>query len=383
MGRKLYQEESLFYTQVSECAQVLAPHLGLDIRTVLYPDLAHLDSMREQITQTQLTQPLLFVIEYALAQMWMQWGVKPKAMIGHSLGEYVAACLSGVLSRDDALVLIANRARLMQALPPGAMLAVRLPAGEVEPRLDKALAIAAINGQSLTVVSGPVEQIESFQEVLSTSRIACRRLVTSHAFHSPMLDPILKPFGDCVRQVRLNSPQTPWVSCLTGDWITAELATDPDYWVQQLRQPVRFAEGVRELFRDPQVSLLEVGPGQTLGTLARQHPDRSAEQQIAASLPVEQEAGQDVEFVLHTLGRLWSAGVTIDWAAVHNHQRRLRVPLPTYPFERKRFWVFRCRSKRSARKEHRGTAKTLCPYLLIGSDALIYYSILRAQRIQQ
>ena len=339
MGRQLFAEGALFADQVSACAQVLAPRLGVDLRSVLYPEAAQLTRMQELITQTRVTQPALFVVEYALAQMWRQWGFRPKAMIGHSLGEYVAACVSGVLSRNDALVLIAGRARLMQALPPGAMLAVRLPATEVEPRLNRGLSIAAINGVSLTVVSGPIPEVEAFQQSLNTDKIASRKLLTSHAFHSPMMDPILKQFAELFKGVKLNAPEIPWVSCLTGQWITPEQATDPDYWTQQLRQPVRFVDGLRTLFQDPQLTLLEVGPGQTLGTLAKQHPDKPAGQEMVSSLPAEKEAGNDVEYLCHALGQLWLAGATVDWTGVHNQAPRQRVSLPTYPFERKRFWI--------------------------------------------
>ncbi len=341
MGKALYDEKSLFYNQISECAELLLPQLGLDIRAVLYPDPVHLEVPEQQINQTFITQPLLFAIEYSLAKLWMQWGIQPRSMIGHSLGEYVAASLAGVFSRDEALLLLAARARLMQSLPPGAMLAVRLPTADLEGRLGNDLSIAAINSPSLTVISGGVEQVQALADELTASKVPCRRLATSHAFHSQMLDSILGPFGDLVRRLRLNPPQIPWVSSLTGDWVTAAQATDPNYWVQQLRQPVRFADGLRVLLQEPNLSFLEVGPGQALSTLARQHPDRKVEHEILSSLHTDRGAGLDVSSMLHSLGRLWLAGTNVDWAGVHDYQPRQRIALPTYPFERKRFWVSR------------------------------------------
>ncbi|MGE0684405.1 MAG: type I polyketide synthase, partial [Candidatus Binatia bacterium] len=339
MGKGLYQEEQLFFRQVSECAEVLAPHLGLDIRPMLFPTPAQSEAAARQLTQTFITQPVLFVIEYALAQVWAQWGITPQAMIGHSLGEYVAACLAGVLSRDDALRLLAGRARLMQTLPPGAMLAVRLPEEDVALRLSAELSIAALNGPALTVVSGANEAVHALEEELSTARVAYRRLPTSHAFHSHMLDPILQPFADLVRGVPLNPPRLPWISSLTGQWITPSQAIDPDYWVQQLRCPVRFAEGIQLLLQNSQQMLLEVGPGSTLSSLAKQQPQRSPAQKIVSSLDTERDETLDLHSMLRAVGRLWLSGAPVDWPGVHDHQRRQRVPLPTYPFERRRVWL--------------------------------------------
>ncbi len=334
MGKSLYDEQSLFYTQVSECAEVLLPYLGIDIRSVLYPEPAHVKFAEQQINQTLITQPLLFAVEYSLAKLWIQWGIWPRSLIGHSLGEYVAASLAGVFSRDEGLLLLAERARLMQSLPPGAMLAVRLPSSDLEPRLGKDLSIAAINGPSVTVISGGVEPVQALEDELKIANVPWQRLATSHAFHSGMLDSILGPFGELVRRLRLNAPQIPWISSLSGDWITAAQATDPNYWVEQLRQPVRFADGVRVLLQEPNLNLLEVGPGQGLSTLARQHPHRKAEQEILSSL----HADLDVSSMLHSLGRLWLSGTGVDWAGVHDHRPRRCITLPAYPFESRRFW---------------------------------------------
>ena len=289
MGRTLYQSEARFRTEVDECSEVLRPHLGVDLRTILYPPDAGVAAAQEQITQTAVTQPALFVIEYALARLWMSWGVEPAAMIGHSLGEYVAACLAGVFTRDDALRLLARRARMMQDLPSGSMLAVRASVDEIAADLGPRTSVAALNAPSLTVISGDHAAIAELEARLTARQLTCRRLPTSHAFHSPMMEPIVADFTEFVRTVPRAAPTRRWVSGLTGELITDAEATDPAYWAQQLRQPVRFMDGVGKLM-DPNLVLLEVGPGQALTSLARQHPDRKAEQLVLTSLHPGQES---------------------------------------------------------------------------------------------
>lgn len=340
MGLELYQSEPTFREMVDECCELLKPHLGLDLRDILYPDDGRVEEATEQLRQTAITQPALFVIEYALARLWMEWGVHPQAMIGHSIGEYVAACLAGIFSLEDALALVAARGRLMQQMPGGAMLVVPLPEREVQPLLGEALSLGVINGPSLCVVSGPTEAIEALQSQLTQKGLTCRRLHTSHAFHSAMMDPILEPFTERVRRVTLNPPHIPCVSNVTGTWLTTEEATDPGYWARHLRQTVRFAEGIQQLMKDPDQILLEVGPGRTLTTLVTRHPSKATGQVVLASIRHPQDPqSSDVAFLLTTLGKLWLVGAQVDWAGFHVHERRLRVPLPTYPFERERYWI--------------------------------------------
>jgi non-ribosomal peptide synthase protein (TIGR01720 family) len=339
MGQGLYEQEKVFREQVDICAERLKPHLGLDLRNILYPAEADTKKAATQLEQTALTQPALFVIEYALAQLWMAWGVKPAAMIGHSIGEYVAACLAGVSSLEDALTLVAARGRLMQGIPAGAMLAVPLSEEEVQSYLDNSASVAVTNGPSRCVVAGLEESIAALERRLADEEIASRRLHTSHAFHSAMMEPILRPFEEQVRQVQLSKPAIPYISNVTGTWITAEEATDPAYWSRHLRQTVRFSEGVSTLAGRAELVLLEVGPGNTLQKLTQQHPGRARGQATVASMQHAQEAGDDEEVLLRALGHLWMIGVTVDWRAFYGDERRLRVSLPTYPFERQRFWL--------------------------------------------
>ena len=288
---------------------------------------------------TAIAQPALFVVEYALAQLWMQWGVRPAAMIGHSLGEYVAACLAGVFSLEDALALVAARGRLMQELPPGAMLAVPLPEDRLTSLLGPELDLAAVNGPALCTISGPPAAVEECRQRLVGMDLETRRLVTSHAFHSAMMEPIVESFRGQLARCRLQAPEIPFLSNLTGTWITAEEAVDPEYWCRHLRQPVRFAAGIETLVRDPHQSLLEVGPGRTLSTLVRRHPGRRAEQAVISSLRHPRDRQDDLHLLIRALGQLWLAGIEIDWDGFYAQETRRRLPLPTYPFERRSYWV--------------------------------------------
>jgi amino acid adenylation domain-containing protein len=340
MGLELYQTEAFFREDVDLCAEYLKAHLELDIRQVLYPSEDKTSEATLQLNQTAIAQPALFVIEYALANLWMEWGVQPQAMIGHSIGEYVAACLSGVFSLEEALALVAARGRLMQLLPSGAMLAVSLSDSEVQPLLSKELSLAAINAPSLCVVSGVTEAVETLENQLIGQGVECRRLHTSHAFHSQMMEPILGAFTDLVKQVRLCAPQIPYLSNVTGTWLTVEDTLNHGYWANHLRHTVRFADGMQQLLKKPQRILLEIGPGRTLSTLVRRHSDKAPEQVVLSSLrhPIEPQQS-DVGFLLNTLGKLWLAGGHLDWSGFYAYERRHRLPLPSYPFERQRYWV--------------------------------------------
>jgi acyl transferase domain-containing protein/thioesterase domain-containing protein len=339
MGLEVYRNESIFRTHVDHCSELLKPHLGVDLRDVLYPVQGDEEQTAERLRQTFITQPALFVFEYALARLWMEWGLRPTGFAGHSIGEYVAACLSGVFTLEDALSLIAFRGRLIQERPKGTMMAVFLSEEEIQPFLGNRISLAVINGPRLCVVSGEDEAIEDLEAQLSTQKIDCRNLHTSHAFHSQMMDPILEAFFKEVEKVKRNPPRIPFVSNVTGKWITPEKAVSPDYWRQHLRQTVRFSDCIAELLKEPNRVLLEVGPGQTLRTLAKHHPDRVEEQIVLSSTRHPKEQRSDLAFLLETVGRLWLSGIDLDWCALYAGEDRNRIPLPTYPFERKRHWV--------------------------------------------
>ncbi|BAZ54099.1 beta-ketoacyl synthase [Nostoc sp. NIES-4103] len=333
MGRELYESEPYFREQVDYCVEILKPHLGFDLRDVLYPNA----TQTQELTQTAITQPALFVIEYALAKLWMNWGVRPEAMIGHSIGEYVAATLAGVFSLEDALKLVAHRGHLMQQLPEGAMLSVQMQESEIQPFLSVELALAASNAPSACVISGSVSAIAKLEQQLQQQGINCRRLHTSGAFHSPMMDAIIEPFTTLLQQIPLHPPQIPFISNLSGTWIRKAAATDPNYWAKHLRQTVLFSDGITELQKQPERIFLEVGPGKTLSTFVKQH--QKTEVVTLTSLRHPQEQKSDVAFIFNTLGRLWLQGIKVDWSSFYSHEKPYHIPLPTYPFERQRYWV--------------------------------------------
>ncbi|MEA2782048.1 MAG: hypothetical protein QOK29_3592 [Rhodospirillaceae bacterium] len=336
MGRDLYEMEPEFRRQVDHCAEILKPRIGVDLRDLLYPR-EDASGVARQLQCTAFAQPAIFTVEYALAQLWMSWGVRPSAMIGHSVGEFVAAVLAGVLSLPDALAVIGERGRLIQALPGGAMLAVRLPAEEIEPLLNPMLSVAAINAPSLCVISGSDPAVDALEKRLAAQNVIARRLFTSHAFHSPMMDPIIEPLRQCLEQVELAPPSVPYVSTVTGDWIRAEDATSPDYWARHAREPVRFRQGIECLESAAWPILLEVGPGNALTTIALQ-ARRGMPGLALSCLPDAERQTPDRNAMLEALGRLWIAGVTPDWTAV-NRGRGSRISLPTYAFQRSRHWI--------------------------------------------
>ncbi len=341
MGRQLYEREAVFRQAVDHSAAVLEPLLGEDIRRIIWPAPGDEETATAELGRTRFTQPALFLVEHALAKLWASWGVEPQALLGHSIGEYVAATLAGVFELDDALRLVATRGHLMDGLPAGSMLAVALPEEELAKLISDRpeLAVAALNEASRTVVSGSEEAIDDLVTMLAERGVEGRRLHTSHAFHSPMMDPILEAFEGEVAKVARNTPRIPFVSNLTGTFITDDEAVDPAYWVRHLRQPVRFADSVATLCAAPERVLLEVGPGRALATLALRHSARTPQQPVLTSLRHPQTEEDDQSHMLAAYGRLWIAGVELDPAALTANERRLKIPLPTYPFERQRYWI--------------------------------------------
>jgi acyl transferase domain-containing protein/thioesterase domain-containing protein/acyl carrier protein len=337
MGRGLYETDALFRAHVDIGAEFLKTDLDCDLRKVLYPSATETSAATQMLSHTRFTQPALFVIEYALARWWMAHGVVPTAMVGHSIGEYVAACLADVFSFEDGIHLTALRGRLMGEMPGGSMLAV--PAASTSLSIPESLSIAAINGAEQCVISGPTEAIEHFADELKQRNISSRMLHTSHAFHSPMMDPMLDAFHDHLAKVKLHSPKIPYLSNVTGTWVTASEAVDPGYWTGHLRNTVRFSDCMAELFRDPARLYLEVGPGRALTSLTRQHPGRPKLSKVIASMRHAQEQESDSVFLLNVAGQAWIQGQSLNWSAFQSGDTPHRIPLPTYPFERKRHWI--------------------------------------------
>jgi acyl transferase domain-containing protein/thioesterase domain-containing protein len=340
MGRELYEQEPVYRAEIDRCLALLKPQLDVDLRTLLFPAAGQAEVAAVTLERPSLALPALFMAEYALAQLWLSWGVQPTALIGHSMGEYTAACLAGVLSVEDALSIVTLRGKLFETLPEGGMLSVSLPEAEVRPLLVDGADIAVINSPELCVVSGPVESINRMETVLTDHGADYRRIKIAVAAHSPMLEPMLAEFGQRLAAIRFNPPTIPFISNITGNWITPQEATDPAYWVKHLRHTVRFADGLAALLKDdPRRVLLEVGPGQTLSGLARMHPDFGRTQTTLASMRHPRDESSDLQFLLTALGKLWLAGLSPDWVAFYQNERRYRVPLPTYPFEHQRHWI--------------------------------------------
>lgn len=330
MGRELHAAEPAFRTALDECAQLLHDELGFDLRERLFADDA--DALRA----TALTQPAIFAIEYALARLWISYGIQPVAMIGHSVGEFVAAVIAGVMSLADGARLVARRGRLMQALPAGSMLSVRMDASKLGAQLPAELSVAAENAPNACVVSGETPLVEAFQAKLEQAGVACRLLCTSHAFHSAMMDPALEAFRREVERTPLSAAAIPIASTLTGSLLGDADATSPDYWTRHLRGTVRFSTAVLGLLEQAQYAFLEVGPRATLSGLTRQHPQSRGRIALAslADAPSNERSAW-----LDAVGQLWSLGAPVAVDALDHRRRRQRVRLPTYPFERKRHWI--------------------------------------------
>lgn len=338
MGAGLYAGEPTFRHHLDLCSEILAPLLHCDLRSHLFPQEQSPEAI-ERMRGTGIGLPALFAVEYALARLWMDWGLRPTAMIGHSLGEYTAACLSGVLTLEDALGIVATRAKLMSRLSPGAMLSLPLTLDEVEPYLTAGLSVAAVNGPAQTVVSGTVAAVEDLERLLEEKEIESRRLRISVSSHSPLVDPILPEFQAFVSKLSTNAAQIPYISNLSGDWITPEMVEDKLYWGNHLRQSVRFHPGMEALMAKPDRIFLEVGPANALTTLAQGliTKERAVIALPSMRHPYDQEP--DASFLYRAAARLWAHGAVDDWSSLYRDELRMHVPLPTYPFERQRHWI--------------------------------------------
>ncbi len=348
MGRELYREVPFFREQIDKCAEILKP--DMDLIALLYPDGNSTTEADVNLDRIMYAMPATFAIEYALARLWMEWGVQPESMIGHSAGEFAAACIAGVFTLEDALHLVSVRGRLMQQMPAGAMMGVMLTEQELLPILASigGLSIGVVNLPSTCVVSGEAGSMNNLENILRDKGVIYRRLHIHHAAHSQMMDPILNDFRQQVQKVKLNAPRIPYLSNLSGTWITAGESTSPDYWVRHLREPVRFSGALSLLLKTPERIFLEVGPGHTLTTLVAQHPDRSPEHITASSLPHPKNDPQtDIELLLSSVAQLWLQGIRIDWSRFHAGEARRRIPLPSYPFERQHYQLTAQYSKTS------------------------------------
>ena len=333
MAAGLYRCEPTFRYWLDHCAAVLQTELGVDPRVLLYPpdaprrhgiDLAALLNRRDEeapIDRTDVAQSLVFAVEYALTRLLCAWGLAPAGLLGYSVGEYVAATLAGVLDLDDALTLVARRARLIQELPAGAMTVAMLSEDELRPLLD-GVALAAVDGPRLCVASGPAPSVARLEERLASTGVAGLRGTARHAFHSSMLDPIAEPLTGLVRRLHRRPPAIPFLSNVTGTWITDAEATDPGYWARHAVSTVRCHDNLAALWAEPDALALEVGPGHLLGSLAVQHPNRprAGDPPVWSTEPLhdngnDPEPGDaaDVTALLTSVARLWQAGAEIDW----------------------------------------------------------------------
>jgi acyl transferase domain-containing protein len=346
MGRELYETEPVYARAFDGCAEAFHAHSGVDIRQILHPSAGADRMAAAELAKTSTTQAALFSTEYALAQLWMSWGVRPQALVGHSIGEYVAAAISGVLAFEDAVALVAERGRLMEAAPHGVMTSVHLAERELRDLLDDGVWLAAVNGPALCVVSGEPERISALEARLDAAGLPNQRLQTAAAFHSGLMDHVMAPLTFAAKRVRIGRPEIPYVSNVTGTWITDADLADPHYWARQVREPVQFAAGVQELVKFGARVFLEVGPGQVLSTMVRHAltaagGEDAAEVSVVPSLPYVPRDAAEGEQIASAVARLWLNGASPAWTDFYARESRRRVPLPPYPFERKRYWVTR------------------------------------------
>ena len=353
MGRGLYDTEPVFRETMDRCLAISREIGAADLETHLF-GAGQVDA-NDRINRTAIAQPLLFMVEYSLAQLLMSWGCRPASMIGHSVGEYVAACVAEVFSLRDAIRLLVRRGELMQDMPRGAMLAV---AGLADPsRLGPGLSIAAINTPTNTVLSGDEDAIVALQSRLQAEGAECVRVRVSHAFHSHHMEPVLSPLRRLLETVQFSAPRIPFISTLTGDWVSAEEVTSVDYWVRQARECVRFSDALGRVGQRAGQVLLEVGPGRTLTAFVRQSSAPGAQPPCLPLMRSRLERVPDQHFLIDSLGQAYAAGMDVNWRNFYQHERRARIALPEYPFEGKRHWG----GGSSARAQSAVSAKTGVP----------------------
>ena len=338
MGQGLYENEKVYREIFDYCSDFLVRELGLDLRDCVYRrDGSTLEDAEAQLMQTAVAQPALFVVEYALAKQFEAWGLRPTAMLGHSLGELVAACLGGIYSLDDGLKLVAIRSRLMQMCEPGSMLAVSMPLEELKEILPEGLDLAAVNSNKRNVVAGPSDEIEEFAAFLKTRKVSSQELATSHAFHSRMLDPTVDEFRRQLEGFECSPPSQLVISGVTGKPFTDEQAMDPEYWIEQRRKPVLFCDALALFLTEENPIFLEVGPGRALGGFVNQN-DSSRDNFSALYRPKQDMAANAHRNALETLGNVWAAGGDVDWPDRSTGRAGRVLDMPTYPFQQIHHW---------------------------------------------
>ncbi|MGE5342510.1 MAG: SDR family NAD(P)-dependent oxidoreductase [Candidatus Omnitrophota bacterium] len=338
MGLDLYREEEIFRREMDHCFAIIKPYIGFDIKDILYPSDDNREKAKEEINKVLVTPALVFIVEFSLARLLMEWGIKPDAMIGHSFGEYTAACLAGVFSLEDALKIITFRNRLMSQLPPGAMMSVPLPADELNPLLSTGIALAIDNGSSC-IVSGSTEAIDAFEKEMKTKKYICQRIQISVACHSMAMNSVFDEFQTKIATLRLNPPRIPFISNVTGTWINDDEAISPAYWANHLRKTVRFADGIKELVKIENPIFLEVGPGNVLSMIAFQHLERQSEIGIMNLLKHPNQEISDISFLLDKIDKLWLYGINVDWQVFYSKEVRNCVHVPPYAFDKERYWL--------------------------------------------
>jgi acyl transferase domain-containing protein len=336
-GRPLLNRCFAFREQMDECCKLGEAYVGFDLRTVLYPQQGETARAESFLLETAVAQPALFVLEYALASSCMRWGVQPAVMLGHSLGEYVAACLAGVFSLEDALRVVAFRGRVMQEADPGAMLAVGLPVADLTPHLAGRMEVAAVNASTMCTVAGPTKEIDDLEGAFNEQQIFCRRLRTKFAFHSASMDSAVPRLVQFLRGIPMKPPRSPFISGVTGECITPAQATSAEYWGEQMRRTVMFAQGIASTQRMGCRTFLEIGPNNVLTQLV--HSDLSDRKMDAFALLFASAATQGADQIEEAVAKLWLRGGEIDWDEYHRGDPRYRLGLPTYCFNRRRYWL--------------------------------------------
>jgi phthiocerol/phenolphthiocerol synthesis type-I polyketide synthase E len=341
MTRELYETEPLMRRSIDACSELFNEFFHADLREIIFPASDRETEAAACLEKASYIQSALFMTSYALATLWKSWGVEPDSVLGYSIGEVVAGTVSGVISLPDAVCMTAKRSRMMQELPPGAMVAVALSEQDLRPLMGDSLDIGAINGPEHTTVAGSHEAMDPFKRRLDELRIPYKAINVPHGYHSRMMDPIIDPYREVAASVNFRHPEIDFFSSLSGARATAEELTSPDYWAREAREPIRFSSAVEALAANENRIFLEAGPAQLLSKLVRSHPAISKSHVVLSSCPGPQQPVPEARFALWTLGRLWLAGQPVNWEGVYRGERPVRVALPGYSFERQGHWIER------------------------------------------